>query len=102
MSGGSRPEACLVCSHPWEVEWNDWRGEASCVRCGTPYLIFNDPVEITALPDDVPILRQYWHETQRHNGLGRFQGPARYPENRADFVAWLKARYPELVEKVDV
>ncbi len=100
MSGPAKLEQCLICALPWDVEWNDMRGEASCVRCGTPYqLLLDGPPVITALAADIPILREYWHETERHNGLGRFLGPPRYPENRAAFVEWLEERYPELAEK---
>jgi len=56
-----------------------------------------DEAALVALAADVTVLRQYWHDTERHSGLGTYYGVPRHPENRAAFVRWLAARYPERV-----
>lgn len=92
---------CLICDTE-NVSWNwtDYSGEAYCMECGTPYQLKGDILKegetyprINIKKEWLSILKQYWNETHRGNGLGTFMLWRDYPdqkENKNDFVRWYK------------
>ena len=94
---------CQICD--WDTpqfSWTDINGQGTCTRCGTPYKLVaregDDPADLPIIsikPESIPILRQYWDETGKPNGLGGYMGWRDYPderEYRIAFNAWDDAR----------
>ena len=93
---------CLVCDDPDpRYSWTDYSGEGYCLQCGTPYqLQWGTLKEGESYPrlnlkaDVVQILRRYWSEAKRTNGLGTFMIERDYPdqiEGRIAFNEWYAA-----------
>ena len=93
---------CLICeTSPVSWTWSDAHGEAMCTKGGTPYQLIQrdeDKNIIDALPSInitekwVPVLKQYWQETQRFTGLGTIMIWRDYPECDAGqeaFYRWV-------------
>lgn len=99
-------DLCVVCDSERIVSFTDLHGQADCVRCGTPYLLagYNDRTEtVCSLKDEaLPLVRAYWTETRRSNGLGTYLSDEQYSAgedlaaDRRAFTAWCDA-HPELV-----
>lgn len=92
---------CAVCDDEDALlTWNDLRGEASCHRCGTPYLMpgfhgrsSSSSPELAVMQDALKDLRGYWAETKKKNGLGTFLDlPSAIATARREFFAWLETR----------
>jgi hypothetical protein len=105
MANGAAPpiedrKPCLVCDDPApRFSWTDAHGEGYCLRCGTPYQLIIDRQrghqQINIRGDSIPILRQFWREIGKPNGLGQFMAWNEYPDQlagRKAFMAWDKAR----------
>lgn len=80
----AREQRCVTCdAYPMTFQWSDYSGEAMCTRCGTPYQLMwgserqeaegNYPY-LNLKPDWLPVLKRYWHETERFTCLGRMMG----------------------------
>ncbi len=88
---------CLVCDDPSpSFSWTDLHGEGYCVKCGTPYqLKGQETPQINIKEGSIPLLREYWAETGRGNGLGQFLVWQDYPDqlkNRQEFNQWSEGR----------
>ncbi len=99
--------ACVVCDESPRFSWTDKHGEAYCRRCGTPYQLLDKGQRI--MPEcniaehAIPVLRRYFAETSRGNGLGTFIIWRDYPDQQEDrraFNAWCDA-HPELIPEDD-
>jgi len=101
---------CLVCDDQrLSYSWTDYSGEGYCMRCGTPYqLKWGELKDGETYPrlnvrlNVVPVLREFFEETGKPNGLGRFVGWDQYPdqlEGRQAFNSWTQKNHPELMEK---
>ncbi|KKM77485.1 hypothetical protein LCGC14_1369580 [marine sediment metagenome] len=100
---------CQICSESSAgMNWSDQHGEGMCNRCGTPYqLIFYDenenrvekPPRINIEENWLPVLKQYWEETQQYTGLGTILISRDYPEavtGQAALDKWL-GEHQELI-----
>jgi hypothetical protein len=110
---GAKEFCCEVCGvSPVTWTWGDLHGEAMCVRCGTPYQLLQyekgeDGKEhgvdrlpkLNIKPEWVPVLQQYWQETQQFTGFATIIIPRDYPEcveGKRKFDAWLE-EHPEVM-----
>lgn len=104
--GARKQVPCLICEDPHpRYSWTDYSGEGYCVRCGTPYQLQwgklsggDEYPRMNIRPESIPILRRYWQETGKPNGLGTFFMWDDYPdqlEARQAFNHWEESREKE-------
>ncbi len=97
-------QPCLVCDSQPIFAWTDQHGEGYCIRCGTPYQLINGILgegetypRVNIKLDAIPVLRRYWEETSRGNGLGTWLAhPRSQGEDRVAFNEWCDEHPDEL------
>ena len=98
---------CLICeASPTVWTWGDVYGEAMCMKCGTPYQLLQQdddgklldtPPKINIKEEWIPILEQYFQETEEFTGLATIMTERDYPEcieGQRKFYEWLD-QHPE-------
>lgn len=92
-------EHCIICGErAWS--WTDLHGQATCARCGTPYLTLLYDLDdrwiagalrlLAVRGDLIPVLQRYWYEIGKDNGLGVNVSDPRRAALRAEFDKWLE------------
>jgi len=102
---------CIICgASPTTWTWSDQHGEAMCTQCGTPYQLLqrdenknliDAPPRTNVQEKWIPVLKQYWQETQRFTGLGAIMIWRDYPEcvtGQRMFYEWVD-EHSEIVPK---
>lgn len=90
---------CRICRNPLRCRWTDYSGEGVCLKCGAPYQLKWGSQEqekekeypyLKVKDIWIPILKQYWKETNRFC----FNGTS-FSERTGvqEFGDWLETKY---------
>ena len=102
----AKGQTCLICDvYPVVYQWSDLNGEAMCRQCGTPYQLKNGSDSqikegnypyLNLDPEWLPIIREYWLETQQFTHFGLTFGPRLGVEK---FTKWVDKNHPEMAKE---
>jgi len=98
---------CYICGIvPISFQWSDYSGQAMCTRCGAVYQLkwgTNEQIDKGNYPytdafkeEWIPIIKEYWVETNKFACHGTMMGHA---PGLKKFLDWAEDKYPEMFEE---